>query len=573
MIESTQLLFDRISDFTPNNLEEYNSFISSLMKDLFDIFGIVKVRYDIVIPSEWTYLKLDENNTCVFEKDEVEEDEPGKDEAGNEEAGNEEPICLRYPYEKDGSILFTVHVQNRGTASDAFGREIKILFKQLSEILKSLILSSFCQKVLVTDSTMGMLNIKAFFTFGEKLIADGSIKDYTAIYFNIHNFRSVHKSLNYLESNEVLRKYCHIVSNALTEQEMVARLGGDNFMALVLDMNRDYFLDLIQNMIVKFEKDGTELRFVFNATSGASKLTGMQSMGEIMMQTGAAYQTARDKRVLLNYFDKRFNQALIEQKMILSRFGEAMKNKAFFPVFQPQVDVRTHAIIGAEALVRWREGGDSRMPMEFIPILEKDGCITTLDFFMLEETCKFIRRLLTEGIEPIKISVNFSKRHLTNHRLVEEIVEVVDRYEVPHQYIEIELTESEDYHNNSVMIGIVEDLKARGIKTSMDDFGTAYSSLAMLNALRVDELKIDRSFVPVNPVDDEDKSVLMLKGIVNLAKGLGLRIVVEGVETPSQFGLVRNLECDVVQGFLFDKPISEENLVQRIKQRKYESPG
>ncbi|MGN0401568.1 MAG: EAL domain-containing protein [Acetatifactor sp.] len=233
------------------------------------------------------------------------------------------------------------------------------------------------------------------------------------------------------------------------------------------------------------------------------------------------------------------------------------------------MDVKTHTLIGIEALARWRQGQDNLMPLSFISVLERDGCITILDFYILEEACRFLRRLIDENMEPVRVSVNFSKRHLTNDRLVAQIMEVIDRYGISHEYIVVELTESEDYQNNRVMAGIVEQLRTEGVKTSIDDFGTGYSSLAMLNTLRVDELKIDRSFIPKNPADGSDKGLFMLKGIINLAKGLGLSAVAEGVETPEQLELIESLGCDAVQGFIFDKPLPEEELIERIKNRRY----
>ncbi len=177
--------------------------------------------------------------------------------------------------------------------------------------------------------------------------------------------------------------------------------------------------------------------------------------------------------------------------------------------------------------------------------------------------------MLDAGIEPVMISVNFSKRHLANNKLVEEIVNTIDRHEVPRNYVKIELTESEDYHDNGVMKEVVEELNMQGIKTAIDDFGTGYSSLAMLNMLPLDELKIDRSFIPQDQFDDSDKSMLMLKGVVNLAKSLGLTIVAEGVETPVQLKLIESMDCDMVQGYIFDRPLREDDFVKRLQQKNY----
>ena len=177
--------------------------------------------------------------------------------------------------------------------------------------------------------------------------------------------------------------------------------------------------------------------------------------------------------------------------------------------------------------------------------------------------------LLDNGLEPVTISVNFSKRHLTNNKLVEEIIEVIDRYGIPHDYIEVELTEGENSYNQGVMSSVVNGLANLGIKTSIDDFGTGYSSLGMLKMLNLDVLKIDKSFIPDAPVSEKDKSYLLLKGIISIAKDLGLTITAEGVETNAQFELIESLGCDLVQGFIFDRPLSESEFIDRIKHKDY----
>lgn len=431
--------------------------------------------------------------------------------------------------------------------------------EEYEDIIKNLVL---------TDYSTGIANTKAFMQFANSVIAEGNTNKYTALYFNIHNFKSVHKSLSYNEATKVMEKYCRLVANAVTKNEIVARLGSDNFAALILDQNKDYFLDLIQNMVIKYKKDEHTLSFVFSATIGASKLSDEKDAGEILLHTNIAYHSARDNRVLFSYYDQDASLKLLERNIILSNFSRAIKQREFYAVYQPKVETVTHRIIGAEALVRWNHDGGCIMPSSFIPIFENDGCITMLDFYMLEEVCRFLSKLRSNGLNLIKISVNFSKRHLANNKLVEEIVEVIDRYEIPYEYIEVELTEGENF-NQDVMKEIVDGLNVLGIKTSIDDFGTGYSSLSMLSNLQLDTLKIDRSFIPGGEAKSTDKSMLMLQGVINLAKSLGLTIVAEGVETPKQLKLIESMNCDIVQGYIFDKPLDENEFIRRLKQKVY----
>lgn len=484
------------------------------------------------------------------------------------ENGQGKPIKFSYDLSDEGNVEFLVYTDNK-ELSEEEAEILEIDLRQLSYILDSLILKLKCEQLSLIDFQTGISNTKAFMSFASKIIDAGKAEDYTAIFFNIRNFKSVHRSLTYLEGNKVLQKYSRIVAEAVTEKEMVARSGGDNFIALILNDNLDYFFDLLQNMVIFYEKDGRQLTFMFGAIVGALRLTDKYSIGDIMLNTNVAYQSARENRTLYKLYDEESSLSLIQKKIILSGFHKALSDGEFYVVYQPKVGVKDRKLHGAEVLVRWRTSTGDLMPGSFVSILEQDGCICTLDFFMLEEVCKLLKMLLDNGLEPVTISVNFSKRHLTNNKLVEEIIEVIDRYGIPHDYIEVELTEGENSYNQGVMSSVVNGLAKLGIKTSIDDFGTGYSSLGMLKMLNLDVLKIDKSFIPEAPVGEKDKSYLLLKGIISIAKDLGLTITAEGVETNAQFELIESLGCDLVQGFIFDRPLSESEFIDRIKHKDY----
>ena len=547
-----QRLFDVFSGFRPKSFEEYNRVAGKAAKEVLKSYGVVRSEWEIFIPALF--------NEDILKKSIL---------FGNEEEGAKRTEGFKYKLEREGYIEFFAFSDKDRTLSDKEKEEIEIIFRQLYYVLDILVSKILFKKLMTTDYCTGMANIEEFRRFADEIIAEGKIKDYTALHFNIRNFKAVHRSLTYLEGNEVLSKYGNIVSNAVTKKELVALLGGDSFVAIILNENRDYFFDLIKNMVVTYDKNGKNIVFSFGVTIGAAELSDEKTSGDIIMHINTAYQTAVDNGISMSYYDGRMSRIITERRGILAKFYKSVRERDFFAMYQPKVEVNGNRIIGAEALVRWKGEGRIVMPSEFIPVLEKDGCVCTLDFYMLEEACRLQRKLLDEGVAPVQISVNFSKRHLANNKLVEEITEVVDRYKVPREYIVIELTESEDYRNQEVMRTIVDDLSMHGIKTSIDDFGTGYSSLGMLRTLHFDELKIDKSFVPISLDSGNEKSLLMFKGIVNLAKSLGFSIVVEGVETFDQLKLIKKMGCDVVQGYIFDKPLPEEEFIERIKRGIY----
>lgn len=547
-------IFDKISNMTPKTIEEYNTLAGGLIAQIAENYNISAARYAVLPTPELISDEIISSDAVLFQR-------------GEEIIS--EPVVFQYPFETNKIIEFSVYVQNSSSISSEDCWYLEIIFRQLYYILEALLLSLSRKKTNESQTDDNPVNLNAFLQFGNDLLRRQKGSEYTALFFNIHNFKSVHKSLTYTEGSKILDIYYRTVFNAVTKNEIIARLGGDNFAALILDWNRDYFFDLIQNMIIEYEKGDRKLSFSFGATIGAAKLTDEKNAGDIMMRITAAYQAARDNRVSFSYYDQNTSLELLEHKIILSKFANAINKKEFFVVYQPKVGVKSHELLGAEALVRWNHDGGCVMPGSFIPVFEKDGCITALDFYVLEETCRFLSRLRSEGIDMVKISVNFSKRHLSNNKLVEEIVDIIDRYNIPHKYIEIELTEGEDYRNHDAMREILDELNALNIKTSIDDFGTGYSSLSMLSSLPLDTLKIDRSFIPKDGTSIDDKSLVMLKGVVSLAKNLGLTVIAEGVETPRQLNMIEEMNCDIVQGFIFDKPLMEDEFVSRIKRRLY----
>lgn len=551
--EQLRRFFDETGSEHPEGFAEFNSAAQRLTEETAELFGITQAEYFLSL-SDRCFSDIDYPRSFVLYDDIT--DEKG------------ETLRFEYSITEGGKVEFAVCMK-ANKADDGAYWLMEIHFRQLYYILNELVSKLSKESLAFTDIQSGIPNSKAFMSFASKIVEEGKASSYTALFFNIHNFKSVHRSLSYLEGNEVLVKYSRTVAEAVTKNEIIARTGGDNFIALILNDHLDYFLDLLQNMVIFYEKDGKTLTFMFSATVGVLRLTDDYDTGSIMLNTHVAYQGAKESRTLFKLYDEEMSENLIERKILLSKFHRALSEKEFYAVYQPKVGVKDLKLHGAEALVRWKQDGNDIMPGRFVPIFEQDGCICTLDFFMLEEVCKFIKKLIDNGIEPVRISVNFSKRHLLNNKLVEEIAEVVDRYGVPHEFIEVELTESENSQSQGAMRDIVNDLGTLGIKTSIDDFGTGYSSLGMLQQLDLEVLKIDKSFVPKAPVSDDDKGFLMLKGIIALAKSLGFAIIVEGVETSAQFDLVESLGCDIVQGYFFDKPLYESVFIERIKNKDY----
>lgn len=239
---------------------------------------------------------------------------------------------------------------------------------------------------------------------------------------------------------------------------------------------------------------------------------------------------------------------------IIPVFNDSFKNERIQVFLQPKICSETQKIVGAEALSRLVDkDGKMISPALFIPALEKTGKIVELDFYVLNFILKLIRSWIDKGIEPVTISFNLSRIHFFSNTLVEDIMELVKRYDVPAKYVEIEVTESVFFEEENVIIEKVEKLRECGFKVSVDDFGAGYSSLNLIGILPVDVIKLDKGFVKGSLKTKRGNDVI--KGLIKILNEIELDIVCEGVETKEEEIIISNYGCKEIQGFLYDRPI------------------
>ena len=243
-----------------------------------------------------------------------------------------------------------------------------------------------------------------------------------------------------------------------------------------------------------------------------------------------------------------------EDKIILTEIENAMSSGELQAYYQPLYDALTNKMVSAEALVRWvKNDGTVVSPAYFIPVLEKNDAILAVDWYILEESCKLLRYQIDNKLNPVPISVNFSRMHLVYESdITEHICRIVDSYALEHKWIEIEITETAFINQPEAVTQLVQEIRALGFKVAIDDFGSGLSSLSFVKDVEVDTLKIDRSLLSKNC--ETDKERILLESIFNFAHRLRLTTVAEGVETKEQLGFLRTCDCKKIQGFLFAKP-------------------
>ena len=239
---------------------------------------------------------------------------------------------------------------------------------------------------------------------------------------------------------------------------------------------------------------------------------------------------------------------------ILPIFDDSFRNESIRVYLQPKISSETQLIVGAEALSRLVDSqGNIIPPSNFIAALEKTGKIVELDFYVLSFVCKLIRKWINSGIEPITISFNLSRMHFYSSTLVDDIIRLAEKYNVPPQYLEIEVTESVFFEAQEMIISKVNELREYGFKVSVDDFGSGYSSLSLIGVLPVDVVKLDKSFVRESLKSERGNE--LIRGLINILNEIHLEIVCEGVETKEEESIINKAGCDEIQGYLYDKPI------------------
>lgn len=480
-------------------------------------------------------------------------------------AVSDEPVTLEFKTGDGGDAAFQFFPLE-GYVWDADElREIRIIGNQIYVVFSQSIMSGLLKHAMLMDLAVDIPNVSGFMEFAGRLFAQGRLQQYHGIYLNIHNFKYVNKVLPHIQGDEVMKLYANALVGATAEGEMVARLGGDNYVALVRGENAAAFIEFVRDINIRYRQEGKERQFSFGATIGAAQLEDLQNPADLMMRISIAYQVARQNGGGVVYYSDAIYKEVMQQKEIIARFEHAFNAQEFVVYYQPKITTADKKICGAEALVRWKKNGQIVAPVEFIPVLEKEGSICKLDFYVLDKVCAMLQRCKRENMPMPQISVNFSKRHVGNPELVKEIIAVIDKYDIPHKYLEIELTESEDFKDSVVMSKVISNLKSADIKTSIDDFGTGYSSLNMLKETKIDLLKIDKSFLPLErEYADKERDIIMFENITRLAKDLGIKTVAEGVETEQQYEYLTGAGCDMIQGYYFDKPLPEEEFLQRM---------
>lgn len=412
------------------------------------------------------------------------------------------------------------------------------------------------------DQLTGLRTYSSFISYCQKVLNRRKEDDngkFIVVVSDISNFKYINDMYGYEAGNAFLKAFADRISGGKDSKAVaLCRDYSDNFISLSYSDDIDLFCKYIDIINKKFISEQREYLKLYNLDiySGIYVI----EKDEVDIQTAIDYASLIKKESKQNsrpgtyVFDQTCKNIRKREVELTTSFNYALDNNEFVVYFQPKVSAMDGRLMGAEALTRWERSTEGLiMPGAYIPIFEKTGQIEKLDYYVFDKVTSFIADVLKEKGTMCPISVNFSRNSMCRSDFVDILKEIANRHNVDYKYLEIEVTESAFLKNQQDLIKVVTRLKDEGFIVSIDDFGTGYSSLCMLTDIPADILKIDRQFIIDCEVKPKKQKVV--ESIIGLARDVEMKVVCEGVENKEQLSLLKRLKCDMIQGFLFDRPI------------------
>lgn len=411
------------------------------------------------------------------------------------------------------------------------------------------------------DIVTGHGNFEKFKLEAQEILNKNKESNFVLCYFNVKSFKYINEAYGYQTGDATLKCIADILSKNIGENEAFSRVINDTFIVLLQYSDNASFMrafDSIKNEV----HDACRLiqdKFSVELITGILIIDDSMHDYDIMHLVDRAIMTEKsiDEKsgISYAYYDDEYHKRILNAAQIENSMYDALENGEFCAYAQPKYDISSNTLIGGELLVRWLSPTRGFLePGSFIPTFEKNGFIYNIDFFMLEEACKSIRKFLDEDIKPLPFSVNLSRATVAHDDLLVRIQNTVDKYFIPHHYIEFEITESIFAEHYDEMISVLKQLKDMDFLINMDDFGSGYSSLTLLKDLPVDIIKLDHDFLSRSASNDQ-RAVRILQGIIDMAHAMDIKIVSEGIETDEQLDMLKSINCEIGQGFLFAKPM------------------
>jgi len=404
------------------------------------------------------------------------------------------------------------------------------------------------------DSLTGLFSRKAFFKIVEEMIAAEEPGYYTMMCFDIDNFKVINDQYGTQAGDTILKNIAVILNKyTIPAKGVVCRIMADNFASLYPSA---FASTETINHIHKLLSVPVDSIPPISFSIGRYVIDDL-SLSPSAMYDRAALAMASIKKIYgtkAAYYDESMRKKILYEQEITSEMDIALKNKNFEVWFQPQYNHSTGALIGAEALARWRHPKKGLIsPIEFIPVFERNGFIYSLDKYIWEQTCILLRKWIDEGRSPLPVSVNISRYDVFCDDLIDTVINIVRRYNIPVDLLRLEITESAFSKSTDQIIKVVSEFISLGFTVEIDDFGSGYSSLNTLKDVLAQVIKLDMRFLENS--DNPERGGNILESIIRMTKWLGVSVIAEGVETAEQADYLKSIGCYYIQGYFYAKPM------------------
>lgn len=432
-------------------------------------------------------------------------------------------------------------------------------------------------KTEMKDVLTGLDRYEVFLEKLEKEIENVGDDRIVIIYTDIKHFKYINDTYGYKVGDALLKDFVNEFMKQKAAILCAARVYSDNFVTAgripANGPSNEEFRDIIYQSNLDREKQFREkylnsrLQFCTGISvvdKNSRSLDAETAVSNANLARKVAKEMEEDCCVL---FDQSMMEGIKREVEITSSIPKALSQKEFQVYFQPKIDTETLLLIGAEALVRWQKpDGTFVYPDDFIPLIERSGQIVEVDYYVYRQVFSFLANRLKEGKRVVPISVNVSRVHLNRMRIVEYVKELQEEFHVPCSLVEFELTESIYLEDTERALELIRSLHKMGFKISMDDFGSGYSSLNLLSKLPIDIIKLDKVFLKEGEMQENDR--IIISCVVDMAKKLKITSLCEGVETQEQCNYLKEVGCQIQQGFYFSRPIPQgvfEKLLEESK--------
>lgn len=421
------------------------------------------------------------------------------------------------------------------------------------------------------DAVTGGMNNAAFCLKLRETLKNARRNEYTVAVINIRNFKMINESFGTHEGDRTLHYCMQILRKNVKEGEIAARGNADDFFLCLKEGNRNIVAARLQEIVREINSFNENLENPYHLSfRQGAYLIDEPDLDSTIIQDRVMTACMNQQEFGENscvFYDICFTQKMKQEHELNAMFRGALENGDFKVYFQPKVSLEDEKTAGAEALVRWQHPEEGMIsPGDFIPLFEKNGNICRLDCYVFEEVCRTIDRWRREGRKLFPVSVNLSRQHFKRNDFLNQFADVAAKYRIPEGLLELELTESIFFDDNSIAMvrESINRMHELGFKCSLDDFGSGFSSLGLLKEFDVDTIKLDRRFfLDMSKPKAED----VVECLIDLAGRLKVKTVAEGIETQEQIDFLKQIHCDMVQGFFYSRPLRAEEFEEWADRR------